>query len=1384
MDYDLEASELEAPNDKILLSSRLKAVRFSHFSTEIIRRDCIKVTQLEEFLEDENSPTGVIVEDAAEAFGFVPAETAKPADFLHPFRTPDKDCYRCHLKPGQCAGHMGYIELGDPYFLSVNMILIVKILNVTCADCGFLLTPLSVENEKQIIQLHAQQKNYSILQLVNELPKCKQCPNCNPNKGPHEYQSKTVGFRLKRVAYGTPIILHVYKEEKEQLLRPLTAPMVHAMLKRIPLRTASMLGFNENHRPEELVPTLLVLPAAASIRGSVLESREETIGKKKVLMQLQKKVDALDERLKQLNLDIRNQDLSDEERVYYLAQRDEVEKKRQEVIQSKQFRPTESFLSHYQTILKLSQEQQADRDKLVRPRLKPFERDEIEQEMKRRRGNIQREITTILDSNDPTKTYKGLRQALKSKEGIIRQHVFGKRADFTARMVLAHDPNLRFNEISVPRHVKRLLTTQEICFAANRLSLYQLILDGQVVSIRRYNTNEGANGPPTLIEFSLPPINNGTTGSTGATRSSSSTSQVVEPVLIKEYVTVRNVVQYIRYFIQGKQPGIIRVLEHTTKTIRVIDQTTVTTSIDLCCLTDGCQMHSGSVSIQWGPEPTNVFTYTPKNHLEQQRALYMQRFPLNIKDTLFLSLTPAVAADVYTLQRFEQLRKHGVELGDRVERVMREGDMVIFNRQPTLHKYGMLAFYVRFWDKNVFGLPLLWSTAYNFDFDGDEGTIHRPQSLQAQAELQEILAGQHNMINTRDNTPICGLTLDSILITHYMTQPLTFVRRQLYKDMEALVQTDIANDFAMRPQRATVILDALNSLGMRLNRYSVHPLSGYAVFSLLLPKGFYYSHKSVVIEDGVLVKGPVTKEHIGGGENTIIQSLYRHPEFGPKVASWLVSLLPRFCNILFVDVGSTLGMDDLRFLTDANRAQIDELRQMVVKNVNDLTKTLTKENERLVENEITIAVNQYIAKAMDLVYPMLPKDNMMRKLYEAGVKSDLKTAIPSIVGSLGQQMLYGQRVGTFYETQGERCLPYFNYRAFDADSRGFVSSSYLEGMNPTEFILAHAAGREGLIDKSLLISDGGHLGNRLNSMLRDVFVAYDYSVRKKQLLAAQPLAHGDGFAIDKTLMSHGVNTFIDLKNLAKELNSDSYQAGAPMGVYDRQPVKPTRVAASAQQTVTRALPTRTSIVPSPSAGNIDVVSLLEKYIAYLREVLLIAPEDLDLNTGGVYELLLKGVYAHDLSSYNERHQVPQNKRKKTLQQLEEYNVDTLLTPIPLAYGRRRNVLDLIARYNIQPSPNCLPIHYRRLFRRSLLDRIRFAVYHLLYFYDTLLIKNTIASQPTEIVQTVLRRFDVWYQDTRMKHFEPMPTNWQVVNCATYVQCEDNGIQQLVLTNQY
>lgn len=212
----------------------------------------------------------------------------------------------------------------------------------------------------------------------------------------------------------------------------------------------------------------------------------------------------------------------------------------------------------------------------------------------------------------------------------------------------------------------------------------------------------------------------------------------------------------------------------------------------------------------------------------------------------------------YDLSTF---RVHVLRVGDVVERTLRDGDLVLMNRQPTLHKGSMMAHRVHVLPGKTFRINLSVTTPYNADFDGDELNLHVPQTLNARAEAEALLSVRHNVLSAQTNGTTLGLVQDALLGVYLLARKGVFVDR---RDAQELL-------FAARP-------DEIPTLPPPAVLKPVARWTGKQIFSTLLPRDLtLYSRAHVVVDQGELLAGEVTKK-VGNNDksSTPIDSRWRH----------------------------------------------------------------------------------------------------------------------------------------------------------------------------------------------------------------------------------------------------------------------------------------------------------------------------------------------------------------------------------------------------------------------------------------------------------------------------------------------------------------------------
>ena len=141
-----------------------------------------------------------------------------------------------------------------------------------------------------------------------------------------------------------------------------------------------------------------------------------------------------------------------------------------------------------------------------------------------------------------------------------------------------------------------------------------------------------------------------------------------------------------------------------------------------------------------------------------------------------------------------------------MERYLRDGDFVLLNRQPTLHKASMMAMRILIRPGKTIRMNLSITKPFNADFDGDEMNIHVPQSIEAQTELEMLSAAQFHLISSQSGKPNMAIVQDSLLGAYRMTQGVKRITRDQF--------FAIINEVDLQPshianQQTTLIMDRI-----------------------------------------------------------------------------------------------------------------------------------------------------------------------------------------------------------------------------------------------------------------------------------------------------------------------------------------------------------------------------------------------------------------------------------------------------------------------------------------------------------------------------------------------------------------------------------------------
>ncbi|KAI5020604.1 hypothetical protein ZWY2020_045492 [Hordeum vulgare] len=127
-----------------------------------------------------------------------------------------------------------------------------------------------------------------------------------------------------------------------------------------------------------------------------------------------------------------------------------------------------------------------------------------------------------------------------------------------------------------------------------------------------------------------------------------------------------------------------------------------------------------------------------------------------------------------------------LELGYKVERHLIDGDFVLFNRQPSLHKMFIMGHHIKIMPYSTFRLNLSVTSPYNADFDGDEMNMHVPQSFETRAEVLELMMVPKCIVSPQANRPVMAESEEDVALAVVQAQALSSGQGQPKQQAPAL----------------------------------------------------------------------------------------------------------------------------------------------------------------------------------------------------------------------------------------------------------------------------------------------------------------------------------------------------------------------------------------------------------------------------------------------------------------------------------------------------------------------------------------------------------------------------------------------------------------------
>jgi DNA-directed RNA polymerase beta' subunit len=1036
----------------------------------------------------------------------------------------DLVCHTCHLDNFQCPGHLLRMKIAriyHPFYLKE----VIHLLQSVCRSCSRLYMTES--------QIKDNYMNIPPLERLAAIAKDSEDRQCTHNhdisheqkeklkKGKTEEEFRELMSHIPPAAKCKPKVIYVMKAMKEKYQvyfkkeksgEPQMMPIkeVYAILSAIPDEQAKLLGFEGDFRPKDII--LDWIPVTPPITRTPI--------------------------------------------------------------------PTDGVLTQHKTTEQYIKIKKIV-DSLVSQEITKTEKQT--RETRKKAGATVEQLfdavkTLFTGSNSQVfagfKQFKSFRDLIQGKEGAIRNLLMGKRGNMTARTVLSPDPTLRFGQMRIPKKMAPYLTPKEIVCQYNKEKL-ESMLPQNLAYLQKYSYLQ-------LID-----------------------------VANKHNVPVPETISYYNQIVHYEKTRILDILEEGSGHY---EPENPTVDLDLYII-----FIKNKLSEQMGKSAANqvdsllMHSYKEKIEMIRKEPLLprlnyqniqdlAERFELGdlvtlvdgIVDTFRQELLDKIinkigheegrithiirgkteiVGDVNLTQVVMNPKKPFVlNYGDQVLRWLRNGDRIVFNRQPTLHKNSIMAYEVVLGDDDTIGLHPSYTTPHNADFDGDEGALYGLMTYDSIAEAAEIMNVTECIMTASENKNIMGLIIDNITAAYKLTDKETKVSASVFLNCIAAMtyREDIGPDLLTYLRTGKPDLDEHghplhpDSLAARLYAHNMKPDSGRSLFSALLPYDFFYQKDDVLIADGVLVSGRIDKSHVGPYvHRSIIQMIHEDyiPTGAPKPGYRYGKLrtiifmtdAPFLLNSWLSHAEQTVSIENCIFPLEQYESR-EKRRDAVINMMNE--KKLTRNQltpdqildldmvprslaERQIaeelenikekiqsygpkkddqleeawrENQIVGELKSLKAFGINLSKKVMKQDNDLGKMV-GDIGSGAKGSafqVAQTMGFAGQQFYRGQRPKKAL-THGTRMLPHFPRGSDAIESQGFIKHSFFQGFTPAELFAHMLAGREGLIDIANNTGASGYMHRRTVKALENVIVKYDGSIRNRVGTIFQPVFGGDGF---------------------------------------------------------------------------------------------------------------------------------------------------------------------------------------------------------------------------------------------------------------------------------
>lgn len=482
----------------------------------------------------------------------------------------------------------------------------------------------------------------------------------------------------------------------------------------------------------------------------------------------------------------------------------------------------------------------------------------------------------------------------------------------------------------------------------------------------------------------------------------------------------------------------------------------------------------------------------------------------------------------YLLYANREKLSETLQVGDIVERHLCDGDVVLFNRQPSLHRLSIMAHKVKVHPHKTLRFNECVCTPYNADFDGDEMNIHVPQTLEARAEAYELMRVGVNMLTPRNGEPLIACTQDFITAAYLLTDINIFFSKAKFGQLVSCFSQDYSNikvsPCIIRPcvmYSGKQVIDVLIKESLRKGR-----VDGTEKLNMVSKNRSYKAGKTIVPQNDSLVVfkddnylfGRLDKSTIGS-ENKNTSLIYRLICIHNNCAIHALNCLAKLSSVFLSEHGFSIGIDDVTPSSNL-LVQKQDIVSAIYKEcdakISDYNKNLLQPLPgcsilETLESQLSSQLSKIREECGSICMKELSPSNSPLIMQDCGSKGS-KINVAQMVACVGQQIISGKRISDSFVCDikaqdnsksslykngtGSRTLPHFHAQnALTPIAKGFVCNSFYSGLTANELFFHAVSGREGLVDTAVKTAETGYMQRRLMKAMEDLSIGHDGTVR-------------------------------------------------------------------------------------------------------------------------------------------------------------------------------------------------------------------------------------------------------------------------------------------------